>query len=554
MKKGHVGRPTNEEVAARKRKQLLKVLLPLILIGTIAIMIISQTGLKGLMGDTTSKKCEPCEEGWTEDGEQCYQETNQTSQINAYILGDANNNGIVNSEDYEIIEQAVNQNTGSVASNNTIDLDERQESVYDINGDHTVNSNDIVAFNEYFSQTTSGKTLKEDYQVSYVCPRETVTETTDENNQIIKTTTTYKPNEQNETLCDVTTITKVTKNRVCTEDKEDSKEEIQQIPSAETETQATEECPEPGMKIVYSEKLKSEVCVYSDLKQIVNSEDADYQMDEENDNTVEEASETTTDEFEEETEAEASEDEYGYINKQSNYLSYGDPQAGNLVIYTKNSVTGSGLNALYVYNVFTDENCSSNGQNTSIPLDPKYGNDDYSNFSTEVIKVDGSEIKANKYTTAKRIISYNMFRKLRVKNQNNQTVEQLLNNGQKVTLYVNQYIDSNYYEQGTSGGKTCVPVTITKDKDTTLTFENKPKNTSAATVVVAFNKNFENRPSTTVKHSNKKLTINKNGNSYLYITNGSKYFNGFKGSNSTKKVKKYYKPNIIVLHMIKVII
>lgn len=56
MSNKHVGRPTNEEVAARKRKQLMKVLLPSSLIAIVAIMIIGNSGLKGLMGNEVLRK------------------------------------------------------------------------------------------------------------------------------------------------------------------------------------------------------------------------------------------------------------------------------------------------------------------------------------------------------------------------------------------------------------------------------------------------------------------------------------------------------------------
>ena len=285
MAKGHVGRPTNEEVAARKRKQLLKVLVPCILIGVIAVMIITQTGLKGLMGNST-KVCEPCEEGWQDgDGDTCYQETKQTSQTSAYLLGDADNNGIVNGADYELVEAVTTKETtyGSVASNTSVDLDERQEAVYDINQDGAVDYNDVIAFNEYFSSSaTAGKILKEEYEPSYVCPKEKVEQTTDDNNQTITTTTTYAPDTNNKQVCNVTTTVRTTKDKKCYF-KEENKEQCVII-------DGVKECYDKEWKVDCKTVNGTQVCGEDIPDAIDNVEDDDeYLNDDEKSDVIDES-------------------------------------------------------------------------------------------------------------------------------------------------------------------------------------------------------------------------------------------------------------------------
>lgn len=200
-----------------KQIKLIKMGIPVAIV--LLLVLVGGNGLTGLMGNTTFNKDKCiCEEGWIEgDNDTCYQENVNTELESAKILGDASGNGEVNAEDFDIIEDALTkeQTYGSVAANTTVELDNIQEAVYDINDDKTVDYNDVIAFNEQFETSTDGKILKEDYQPTYVCPRELVEETNSDNGQTIRTTKTYKLEDNNEQMCLVTTTIRVIKKAVC---------------------------------------------------------------------------------------------------------------------------------------------------------------------------------------------------------------------------------------------------------------------------------------------------------------------------------------------------
>ena len=91
----------------KKQITIIKLGLPILLLILVIIAIVSGDGLKGLMGNTTfgHDKCS-CEEGWQEgDNNTCFQENVTENQISAYLLGDANDDGSVNSEDFDIIDR-----------------------------------------------------------------------------------------------------------------------------------------------------------------------------------------------------------------------------------------------------------------------------------------------------------------------------------------------------------------------------------------------------------------------------------------------------------------
>ena len=160
MTKKHVGRPTNEEISLRKKKQLLKVLLPISLIAIVLIMVIGNSGLKELMGNEVYEESETscnysCDAGWTldsEDNNVCYQETSDT-----YLLGDADQDNKVTLKDFEIIKK--------VTMNNT-ELDYKQKIIYDVNGDGEVNEEDITGF------STSSTVADLDNTNEITCPKD----------------------------------------------------------------------------------------------------------------------------------------------------------------------------------------------------------------------------------------------------------------------------------------------------------------------------------------------------------------------------------------------
>ena len=213
MKNNHVGRPTNEEVATRKRKQLMKVLLPSSLIAIVAIMIIGNSGLKGLRGNEVFKKTYTvkneyvCEDGWTIDGDKCYQETKNSTQIDAYLLGDENNDDVATLADYSIIKNIINSGD---------ELDNIQKAVFDLNQDGIVNEQDVSSYDT----STSGAYILD---IKYVCPYDKEEETQADGEKII-TTTTYTLEDKKKCLAE-TTIRKE-KNAELVDENEDADDSI----------------------------------------------------------------------------------------------------------------------------------------------------------------------------------------------------------------------------------------------------------------------------------------------------------------------------------------
>ena len=202
MAKGHVGRPTNEEVAARKRKQILKIAIPVIAIVAIIGIIASNNGLNGLMGNETCQLT--CEDGWSLDGTVCYQENVATSEINAYLVGDVVSengdltpDGKVTLQDIGVIKNAIENNES---------LTEEQKLVYDLNGDGNVNESDVSSN----STSTSGEY---NYSTKYVCPKQTVDEKMSNGTTNVAATKTITTVDYtlNGTKCNVNTTARIEK-------------------------------------------------------------------------------------------------------------------------------------------------------------------------------------------------------------------------------------------------------------------------------------------------------------------------------------------------------
>ena len=180
----HVGRPTNEEVAARKRKQMLKILIPGGLVALAVVMIIGSTGLRGLMGASIGDCSYKCEEGWTPgENNVCYLESEDiTKNLSSYVLGDTNNDGVMNAQDYDQINSDIT---------NGVELDNIKQAIYDINQDGEVNTEDLTAFNDAISSTSTVGTVSSQI---LVCPTETITTEQDEEGNEITVTTNYELN------------------------------------------------------------------------------------------------------------------------------------------------------------------------------------------------------------------------------------------------------------------------------------------------------------------------------------------------------------------------
>ena len=151
----HVGRPTNEEVASRKRNKMLKIIIPSWIVVLAIIAIVGKVGLGGLMGNsvisTTSK---------------------------AYLLGDLDNNGKVDAEDLTLLTNYLNNPDSSEYK-----LNEYQLAAANVNLDdnNEVNQEDANVLNMYINQkrvatTTSGSSIPSDIATKYVCPVNTETE------------------------------------------------------------------------------------------------------------------------------------------------------------------------------------------------------------------------------------------------------------------------------------------------------------------------------------------------------------------------------------------
>ena len=203
---GHIGRPTNEEVAPRKRKQMLKIFAPIgIIIAVVSIIIVRSNGLNGLMGDSVDYDNCSCDSEWEKSGNICYQEQEQSADIvDAYLLGDVVNksgelvpDGEVTLQDWNIIKKAIESGVA---------LDNVQQSVYDLNGDGVVDENDVSSY-----ETSSTGEL-ELTSKKYVCPKEKTEETeTDGIKTIIKTT--YELTEDSK--CNIKTVVRKEKEAVC---------------------------------------------------------------------------------------------------------------------------------------------------------------------------------------------------------------------------------------------------------------------------------------------------------------------------------------------------
>ncbi len=362
MAKGHVGRPTNEEVAARKRKQLLKVLIPCILIGVIAVMIITQTGLKGLMGATIGS-C-TCDEGWELTSDNKCQKTNTitsepTAEQASFMVGDVDHNGTIDNDDLTLLQQLLNN------PQNITNEQKALANIYieDDNEENNINDEDVKALDTYLKNVQAPAYTNHGRIGSYVCPENTTTETTDADGNKVISNITYEPNGN---YCTVTT----TKTTEKIESKGASCSGLNSTGSNyDNSTDTLNDGQEVDVEEVTDEEINDEdYCEYigynnsvcdSSLKNTSNDEDS---LNDEFDDTGD------------------NEDTMAVLKTDSNYLKYavdtskettsGPGYSGWIYLKTINSKTNKSIQNAVSYEIYSDkESCNKGiGPNPNIEL------------------------------------------------------------------------------------------------------------------------------------------------------------------------------------------
>ena len=160
IKKNHVGRPTNQEISFRKKKKIIKIVIPVVIVGGM-FLALNYTKLSSLMGNSVSSKyyCENNDK-LSYNGEKyiC------TSTKNQILLGDVNKDRKINSADSTMIRKYVLR---------IVDLDDTSLVAADVNKDGIVNVKDATIIQKSISGNastsgTAGTNLL--YNEEYVCP------------------------------------------------------------------------------------------------------------------------------------------------------------------------------------------------------------------------------------------------------------------------------------------------------------------------------------------------------------------------------------------------
>ena len=355
MNYGHVGRPTNEEVAARKRKQILKIAIPVIAIVAIIGIIASNNGLNGLMGNGTCQLT--CEDGWTLDGTVCYQENVATSEINAYLVGDVVSengdltpDGKVTLQDWKVIKNAIDNNET---------LTEEQKLVYDLNGDGNVNESDVSSY----STSISGEY---NYSPKYVCPKQIVDEKMSNGTTNVAATKTITTVDYtlNGTKCSVNTKIRIEKKAACKQEvKTETKPEV--TPTPQPEQEQPEEIQQPATasetgleSCTYDKNQNTYIC---NNAQPINSNvtdvtDVDDDYDDDDVNPIDQDME-----YDEEAGD-------AVLNKTSNYLKYAANSSNEWKISVSSIDSETNLNSTlnFKYELFKDNKCSQTLGESSI--------------------------------------------------------------------------------------------------------------------------------------------------------------------------------------------
>lgn len=133
FKKNHIGRPSNDEIRARKIKKLVVIGIPVATILIVSILI-STGNLKKLMGSSIANHyCS--DSSWKYDGHNCVRTTIKKAELYA----DINLDGLVDNEDLNLLKFYIDNNSNIDYSI----MSDTQLYFSDLNKDYEVNEEDI---------------------------------------------------------------------------------------------------------------------------------------------------------------------------------------------------------------------------------------------------------------------------------------------------------------------------------------------------------------------------------------------------------------------------
>ena len=137
FKKNHVGRPSNAELKSRRNKKIIMVLIPVVILVAIVLTFMSGS-FKNLMGNSVIQfECENGSKPFEQNG-------NQVCKVseNAILLGDANLDGKLDSNDIILIQKVVSDD---------LKINEYQFAAADINKNDNIESLDIELLTKYLN-------------------------------------------------------------------------------------------------------------------------------------------------------------------------------------------------------------------------------------------------------------------------------------------------------------------------------------------------------------------------------------------------------------------
>lgn len=148
----------------KKREKKNKIIKNVITVGVVVIIvvliIISNDDVRNRMASVVGCSYR-CSKGYLLDDttNTCYKEKMQKeSVIDAYLLGDVNNNGVIDNTDFNVLRSNISNN-----EDNTYNF------VYDINQDRKINDEDLT---ELASIISLAKTSGGEPASQYVCPNQ----------------------------------------------------------------------------------------------------------------------------------------------------------------------------------------------------------------------------------------------------------------------------------------------------------------------------------------------------------------------------------------------
>ena len=137
FKKNHVGRPSNAELKSRRNKKIIMVLIPVVILVAIVLTFMSGS-FKNLMGNSVIQfECENGSKPFEQNG-------NQVCKVseNAILLGDANLDGKLDSNDIILMQKVVSDD---------LKINEYQFAAADINKNDNIESLDIELLTKYLN-------------------------------------------------------------------------------------------------------------------------------------------------------------------------------------------------------------------------------------------------------------------------------------------------------------------------------------------------------------------------------------------------------------------